>query len=82
VVGAAASWAELPAWLTDVAEVSLAQASTGGTARTALGGKAQRRSSQRGEAGGSGSTWLSSTAAQDEASPLKHGMRDVRPGWS
>jgi hypothetical protein len=25
---------------------------------------------------------VSSAAAQDEASPLEHGMRDVQPGWS
>jgi hypothetical protein len=42
----------------------------------------ERRLSRRGEAGGSGSTWLRSTVAQDEASPLEHGIRNVRPGRS
>jgi hypothetical protein len=65
-----------------VAEASSAQASAGGTARTAPGGKAQRCSSRRGEADRSGSMWLSSAAVQDEASPLEHGMRDVRLGRS
>jgi hypothetical protein len=73
----AASRVEPPAWLTDVAKVSLAQASASGIARTALGGKVQRHSSWCGEAGGSGSTWLRSAAAQDEASPLEHGTRDL-----
>jgi hypothetical protein len=73
VAGTAASRAELPAWLTDVAEVSSVQASAGGTARTALGGKAQRRLSRCAEAGENGSMWLSSAVAQDEASPLEHG---------
>jgi hypothetical protein len=65
-----------------VAEVSSTQASAGGTTRMAPGGKAQRRSSRRGEAGGSGSMWLSSAVVQAEASPLEHGTRDVWPGRS
>jgi hypothetical protein len=82
VAGTAASQAELPARLADMAEVSSAQASAGRTARMAPRGKAQRRSSRCGEAGGNGSTWLSSAVAQDDASPLEHRTRDVRPGWS
>jgi hypothetical protein len=82
VAGTVASRAELGTWLADVVEASSTQASTDGTARMAPGGKAQRHSSRHGEAGGSGSTWLSSAVAQAEASSLEHGMRDVWPGRS
>jgi hypothetical protein len=82
VAGTVASQVELPALLVDVAEVRSMHASAGGTATTAPGGKAQRRSSRLGEAGGSDLMWLSSTAVQDEASPLEHGTRDMRPGQS
>jgi hypothetical protein len=56
VAGTAASQAELPARLADMAEVSSVQASADRTARMAPRGKAQRRSSRCGEAGGNGST--------------------------